>query len=291
MVKLESITEHVAVDTMIDSGTRSCVLGGIALENFSIAIESGDSLEVGNGLRKELESYFKLPVKYLFLTHTHSDHRNGKDAFNDATLIASKQCIENMPKNISFKRWSLETFEKNYTLKDNEQILEFYRVGGHSIGFSVAYYPNECVLFAGDLLITEPINFGLPFMGFYQNKPRRTGNPEEYLTAFNKFKKMNIKVIVPGHGNVIHNPQEYLDEQISFHKSLKSLFVSAIEKGKGIEEIELPKLKPIERAYEIIESESKKSYALRFLDNYLNWIKKSFYNYYSGIFHKVEEEV
>ncbi|MCG3225393.1 MAG: MBL fold metallo-hydrolase [Candidatus Heimdallarchaeota archaeon] len=288
MVKLESITKNVVVGTMIDSGTRSCVLGGITLENFSIAIESGDSLEVGKGLRKELESYFNQPVKYLFLTHAHSDHRKGMGAFDDITLIASQQCIENMPKSISFKKWSLETFEDKFILDENGKSVEFYRIGGHSIGSSVAYFPSEKVLFAGDLFFTEPLNFGLPFMGFYQSKPRRTGNPEECLEAFDKFKKMDIVTIVPGHGDVIHNPQEYLDDQISFYNSLKSLFVSAIEDGKNLEKIELPRLKPIERAYEIIETKTKKSHALRFLDNYLNWIKKSFHNYYSGKFDKLE---
>jgi glyoxylase-like metal-dependent hydrolase (beta-lactamase superfamily II) len=288
MVNLESFTEHVAVATMIDSGTRSCVLGGIALENFSIAVETGSTLEVGKEFRKKLESHFNLPVKYLFLTHTHADHRNGINEFNDTTLIVSKKCMENMPKNMSFKKWSTEIFEERYLLEENEHKVEFYHVAGHTIGSSVAYHPVEKVLFAGDIFITEPINFGLPFMGFYQNRPRRTGNPEEYLTAFAKFKKIDINAIVPGHGNIISNPQEYLDEQTSFYKSLKSLYVSAIKNGQSFEEIELPMLKPIERAYELAESESKKSYALRFLDNYLNWIKKSFYNYYSGKFFETD---
>ncbi len=69
---------------------------------------------------------------------------------------------------------------------------------------------------------------------------------------------------------------------------MKSLFVSAIKESKNLEEIELPNLRPIERAHEIIESKSKKSYALKFLDNYLNWIKKSFYNYYSGKFDEIQ---
>lgn len=69
-ISLESLTKHTVVDTATQRVSRSCVLGGISLENYSIAIESGDSLEVGRGLRQELESFFKLPVKYLFLTHT-----------------------------------------------------------------------------------------------------------------------------------------------------------------------------------------------------------------------------
>jgi glyoxylase-like metal-dependent hydrolase (beta-lactamase superfamily II) len=288
MFNLESTTESVVVDNMIESRTRSCVLSGIAIENFSIAIESGSTLEVGEGWRKELEAHFDLPIKYLFLTHTHSDHRNGIGAFTDTTLIASQRCMNNMPKNLSFKKWTVESFEDKFTLEENNKKVEFFWVGGHTIGSSVAYFPSDKILFAGDIFIAEPINFGLPFMGFYKNKPRKTGNPEEYLAAFNLFKKMDIDLIVPGHGEVIRNPKEYLDGQISFYNSLKSLFTSAIEEGKNLEEIELPKLKPIERAQEIIEAKSKKSYALKFLDNYLNWIKKSFYNYYSGAFDELQ---
>jgi glyoxylase-like metal-dependent hydrolase (beta-lactamase superfamily II) len=284
MFNLESITESVVVDNMTESRTRSCVLSGIAFENFSIAIESGSMLEVGEGWRKELETHFDQPIKYLFLTHTHADHRNGIGAFTDTTLIASQRCMNNMPKNLSFKKWNVESFEDRFTLEKNNKNVEFAWVGGHTIGSSVAYFPNDKILFAGDIFISEPINFGLPFMGFYKNKPRKTGNPEEYLAAFDLFKKMDINLIVPGHGEIIRNPKEYLDSQISFYDALKSLYVSSIKEGKSIEEIELPKLKLIERAYEIIESKSKKSYALRFLDNYINWIKKSFYNYYSGKF-------
>ena len=190
--------------------------------------------------------------------------------------------MENMPKNMSFKKWSPEIFEEKYTLVENEQKVEFYHVAGHTIGSSVAYYPSEKVLFAGDIFIAEPINFGLPFMGFYQNKPRKTGNPEEYLAAFARFKKMDINAIVPGHGDIIKNPQEYLDERITFFQSMKSLFVEAIKEGKDWEQVELRGLKPIERAFELVENEKPRYKARKFIDNYLHWIKKSFYNYYSG---------
>lgn len=280
MSKLEQISDHVVVDKETQYKSRSCISGGISLSKYSIAIDSGDSLEVGIDLRKELETYFKVPVKYLFLTHTHNDHRNGREAFKDLTLITSQKCIDNMPKSISFNKWKKELFDQELIVQEDNLAIEFHHVGGHSVGSSIAYFPVEKVLFAGDLFITNPVNFGLPFMGFYQNKPKRTGNPEEYLTAFDKFKQMKIDFIIPGHGRVILNPQEYLDEQITFYNALKDFFILAIEEGKGLDEIELPRLEPIEAAFKDAESKKQRSNALRFLDNYLNWVKKSFYNYY-----------
>lgn len=283
-ISLEPLTEHTVADTTTQKKSRSCVLGGISLKTYSIAIESGDSLEVGMGFYQELESFFKKRVKYLFLSHTHSDHRNGIDAFKDCTLIASQKCMENMPKRMNFRKWSKEIFDKKFVLEEHGLSIEFYHVGGHAIGSSIAYFPHEKVLFAGDLFIVGSINFGLPFMSFYQNKPKRTGNPEEYLAAFALFKSMEIEIIVPGHGDLVLNPQEYLDGQISFYNSLKSFFTTMINEGKRLEEIELPRLEPIEQAYRTAENRPQKSRNVRFLENYLHHLKTSFYNYYSGKF-------
>ena len=118
IVPLEQITPHVVVDTLTQGSTRSCVLGGVSLGNYVVAIESGDSLDVGTILRKSLKSHFNLPVHYFFLTHTHTDHRKGMDAFKDVTLLASSKCIDNMPKSVRFGKWTVETFENTMTFND-----------------------------------------------------------------------------------------------------------------------------------------------------------------------------
>lgn len=249
---------------------------------FSIAIESGDSLDVGTGLRQELEGHFKKPVKYWFLTHTHTDHRKGMDAFKDVTFIASQKCIDNMPRSVRLSKLTIESFDEKLILEEDDHSLEFHLVAGHTIGSSVAYVPSEGVLFGGDLFIVGSVNFGLPCLHFYQNRPKMTGNPEEYITAYEKFRSMELEAIVPGHGDIVQNPNEYLDDQISFFKSLKSVFISAIEEGCSLEEIELPRLEPIEQAYTALETHPQRSAAKRFLIHYLNLIKLSFYNYYSA---------
>lgn len=242
MSNFEKLTEHTSVDIKTQMTSRSCTLGAISLDKYSIAIDTGNPLDLGIRVRKDLEEHLKLPVGYLFLTHAHSDHRGGMKAFQDAKLLISKKCKENMPKNVRFTGWTLETFEDSFILQEEDITVEFYHMGGHSLGSSVAYVPNEGVLFAGDLFFEESINLGLPFLGIYQFSPRKTGNPEECLAAFERFKSMKLDYIVPGHGEVIKNPQEYLDEQIEFFNSLKDFIIAEIKKGKTLEEIELPRI-------------------------------------------------
>ena len=283
MVTLEALSDHVVVDTTTQRTTRSCVLGGISLDKYVVAIETGHSLEVGAALRAALEQHYELPVRYWFLSHTHNDHRDGREAFKDAMLITSQQCLANMPQRIRLGRWPQQAFEKEYHLEAAGLQVEFFHVGGHSVGHSVAYVPQDRVLFGCDLFIVGSVNFGLPFMSFYQNKPKRTGDPEAYLQAYRRFQTMDIDVIVPGHGDLVHNPPEYLKEQITFFTTLKKHTLSAIKEGLTLDEFELPRIGPIQKAYSTAEARRQRSRNLRFLENYLKHLKTSFYNYYNQV--------
>jgi glyoxylase-like metal-dependent hydrolase (beta-lactamase superfamily II) len=154
-------------------------------------------------------------------------------------------------------------------------------VGGHTVGSSIAFIPDEKVLFSGDLIFERTSNFGLPFMGFYQNRPKKNGNPEEHLSAYRKFLRWGVEIIVPGHGNIIKDGQTYLKDQIEFFKQLRKFIRAEIEENKTVEEINLPRLTPLAQAYADAESRQNRSQVLRWLTHYVDELKKSFYLYYS----------
>ena len=73
MIKVNLISPNVFMATPENDTVN---MGGVKLENYSIAIDSGRSLENGKDLRKSIEDHFNLPIKYLILTHHHDDHIN-----------------------------------------------------------------------------------------------------------------------------------------------------------------------------------------------------------------------
>lgn len=281
MSKLDVLSSRIVTDTTTQRTSRSSTQSGISLKTSVVAIESGNSLDTGKSFRCALERHFNLEVSHLFLTHTHPDHRNGMMAFKDTTLIASSKCIDDIPRSARLGKWSVERFDDKLILGEDREV-EFFHVAGHTVGSSVAFVPEDKVLFGGDLFFERSVNFGLPFMGFYQNRPRSDGNPEEYISAYERFKKMKVEVIVPGHGNLIHEAQNHLNVQIEFFKELRDFIIVEIAEGKTVDEVVLPQLDPIAQAFSDVEKRKKKNAARRWLINYLDKLKISFYKYYSS---------
>lgn len=290
MIELETVTSRTVAHTsspLSPSGIkRSGNFGGIALDNFLIAVDATSTFELGKEFRKKLEARFDLPVNYLFLTHTHTDHRNGLKAFNDIPLIASENCIKNMPKVQRLSDFTIKSFKEYSSVKDDTIEVEFHYIGGHTIGSSIAHCPAEKILFSGDLIFHGGFNFNIPFLTFYQNKVfdnkyKKTGNPEEYIAAFERFLRMDIEVIVSGHGPVIFNPEDVIKEQLNFFLSLKSATLKVLANNESMDNINLQSLDLVQQAYDRCEKQGKNATKYRkWLENYLSKLKQAFYTYY-----------
>ncbi|MHA2362586.1 MAG: MBL fold metallo-hydrolase [Candidatus Hodarchaeales archaeon] len=186
-----------------------------------------------------------------------------------------------MPKSVKLTN-KIKSFDEKMIIKDDDLFIEFLHTGGHTIGSSIAFFPHERVLFGGDLFVTYGFNFNIPLLTFYQNKGRKTGNPDEYINAYEKFRSMEIDFIIPGHGSVLMKPQEEVKILLSSLKTLRTLFTNVLENKKELKDIDLSNIDMIKREFYRINKlqANKQNNAKKALEKYINLLKTSLNNYY-----------
>lgn len=93
------------------------------------------------------------PIKYVVLTHAHSDHMGGLKAF-----IAERPTILTTSNDKAFytrfvPELKIETFDKKQVISDGKRTVELINVGAnpHTEENIVVYLPQEKYLFQGDL--------------------------------------------------------------------------------------------------------------------------------------------
>lgn len=189
-------------------------IGVCVKDNSALIIDTGYLPKKSAALIKILEEKLKCNVELLFNTHYHSDHTFGNQSF-DCPIISSEECKDIMRKNIS-THWTPEEIKKameedpelNQGWKDlkitfpdktfKEKLsydfkglkVIFQRIGGHTRGSSVAYFPDYKLLFSGDIV----------FGDLYPTQLSIDPSPLELIEALQKIEKMDVEIIVPGHG-------------------------------------------------------------------------------------------
>jgi glyoxylase-like metal-dependent hydrolase (beta-lactamase superfamily II) len=245
---IKAVTPRTVIMT-----TDICNAGAITLNNFIVVIDPTMFPATAQSFRDDLEIKFKRQVKYLLITHYHGDHVFGAGPFKDTKIIGSNKLMEGMKVKLetqwskeAFDEWikrepekkedieSIEiifpkiSFENKYIIKDNDFQIEITHIGGHTAGSSYAYFSNEKVLFAGDLMFAE----SFPWAG------DPTCNPDIWITAFENILKLDIKKIIPGHGPIVD--KEEIKKHLIFFKELREETKEAISNNKTYEKIAVP---------------------------------------------------
>ncbi len=165
------------------------------------------------------------PIKYLVLTHHHSDHAGGFREYvaEGATIVKTantKSMLEKavtesslLPKASSRNKLTIETIEnKKRVFQDDKHVVEIYDVGPnpHANEILIAYLPKEKILFQADLLNAAPngtipiaqdatVSFSerLQQLGLQVDKiygvHGRAATPEELRTSVEKRRASDLK--------------------------------------------------------------------------------------------------
>ena len=202
------------------------VVGDDGATNFGIVRGAdGSALLIDADIRRmdEIEAALNQTqcrsVKYLFITHENFDHSSANDYFekNSTVVIASKGCLEALQDDGDAKFTEMsgrapELFERFPGLKMRLPHVVFdgrlaVRLPGatvhlchyeqsHSRGDATAYFADEEVFFAGDLLYTEvhPVTI--------------YGRIESWIKSLGALRDVSYRKIVPGHGPVGNSQEE-----------------------------------------------------------------------------------
>jgi cyclase len=154
-------------------------------------------------------------ITYIINTDHHRAHVIGNQYFPTATVIAHEQAWKEMksygdsfrtrlinmyrdriPEAVAEWKQSLEiikpeiTFTSRTILYKGDKEIHIIPLGGHTPATSVVYLPNEKLLFAGDVVVTNRP----PFLS--------QGNTKQWLQGLTYLRKLRYDVLIPGHGEL-----------------------------------------------------------------------------------------
>lgn len=109
------------------------------------------------------------------------------------------------------------TFRDAMTLDLGGRVVQLRHPGrGHTVGDVIAWLPAERILVAGDL-VAHPIPY------FF------AGWPYDEIETLERLAAMDARVIVPGHGAVLHD-RRYLDQTLDLLRRVRAQVVAEVRK-------------------------------------------------------------
>jgi glyoxylase-like metal-dependent hydrolase (beta-lactamase superfamily II) len=102
---------------------------------------------------------------------------------------------------------------------------------GHAPGLICFYWPEKKVLFTGDHLLKEITPN--PVLNVYENKPPfRYPSLKEYLTSLEKVEKMDVSLLLPAHGEEIHDAKGLIQKIFTHHNERMNRILFSLSKGE-----------------------------------------------------------
>ena len=241
----------------VDHSPRTLIDTGLKTEASFEALRKG--LEaLGIGFRH---------VERILITHGHIDHYgqakklsalsgapiyiNSKEygrirsilhslGFLKSTLLRNgvpKGLVEEAIHYIESVQALADPLEDAFFLKDGDGVpfqsmaLNTIHCPGHSPGLLCFHWPEKKILFTGDHLLKEitpnPV-LNVP----ESTSPLRYPSLKEYLTSLEKIEKLDISLLLPGHGEEIDEVKDLIRTIYAHHKERMDRVLAILSKGE-----------------------------------------------------------
>lgn len=225
---VSKIADDVYLLQGLAGGTHNVLF--VAFNDHVLVVEAPEQILYANNsvqaLAKIKETVPGKPIKYLILTHHHSDHAGGfREYVAEGTTIVTTAGTKNfleraaaadsslLPKSSPGQKLIIETIDKKKRVfQDDKHVVELYDIGPnpHANEILVAYLPKEKILFQADMLnpaangtipiaqdVTISFSEKVQQLGLNVDKiygvHGRSATPEELRTSIEKRRASDLK--------------------------------------------------------------------------------------------------
>ena len=102
---------------------------------------------------------------------------------------------------------------------------------GHSPGLICFHWPEEKILFTGDHLLKEITPNPILNVSEYR-PPFRYPSLKDYLTSLEKIERLDLSLLLPGHGEEIHEVRGLIQKIFTHHKERMGRILLSLSKGE-----------------------------------------------------------
>src|SRR5215471_10374038 len=150
----------------------------------------------------KVKSLTDKPIKYVVLTHNHTDHSGGAQKMQaiGATIIISADDRENMTRAPNAAWIPQFGYIGQAQLALGGKDARLYQFRGHTRGDTVVYFPADRVVAMGDLLTTSD---DIPLIVNYPDG----GSWMDWSKSIDDVLKLDFDVAIPGHGPLVTKQQ------------------------------------------------------------------------------------
>jgi len=245
------VAKQIAKDTYVFVGAKedfSYKNGGnivntgfIVTEEGVVIIDTGPSYTYGSQMKQAIIEITNKPIIKILITHHHPDHFLGNQAFTGVPIFALPKTIQQLKREANgfldnmyrlvgkaMKDTEVETTNIKPLSITQEKLgrhhLEYIYLSGHTPSDLVIFDKETGVLFTGDLT--------------FHNRALTTphAQPEEWLNSLDVIKKVDFKIIVPGHGEITEN-LEPVEQTRDYLVWLEKTISNAVEHGLEMNEV------------------------------------------------------
>tara|TARA_B100000686_G_scaffold102585_1_gene109889 strand:+ start:11461 stop:12294 length:834 start_codon:yes stop_codon:yes gene_type:complete len=193
-----------------------------------VLFDSGYSIqkdEVVDWIRKETNG----TLEKFILTHQHYDHSgNAKSVCDNFSVPCHAHPIEIDLVKEREPEISFIPIEENFVVNIGEINLKAIFTPGHSPGHLTFWWEEERILIGGDNILTDTTTAVTPPLG----------NLALYIKSLEKVLDMGPKLIFPGHGKPIQNPEERINHLLSHrNKREKQVLEVLLKNDSTLEEV------------------------------------------------------